>query len=523
MPYGASLIPIVENTDSPPQRSQSAAESVELRALLDATVDAVIIIDHRGLMQLFNPAAERLFGYSAAEALGRNVTLLMTEPDSDQHDAYLERYRSTGVPHIIGIGREVRARRKDGTTFPAFLSVGRIAGASARYVGFLHDLTLRTQALAAVERERERANRYLDAAQTMLVALDLQQRVTLVNRKGCEVLGRDEASLLLAHWVDAVVPAEHRARVIHEFSLLLQQRPYEPRHFECPIETRNGVRQIAWRCVVIEDPPGSASGLLCSGDDLTDSRRAEQELREARDRVTHVARLATMGEMASGISHELNQPLAAIATYAQAGMRLLAGSEPDLPEARDVLKQVAEQALRAGEIIRRMRTLVRNRTAARELSDLNAVIGELEPLTRADARASDVQLSLKLASGLPPVLLDRIQMQQVVLNLLRNGIDAVQVEPAGQREVSIATRIAPSGEVQIVVSDNGPGIDETLRGRLFTPFLTTKEQGTGLGLAISRSIVEAHRGRLDYEPNRPHGSIFTVTLPLEANPAAGPQ
>ncbi len=497
-------------THPPPQ-------SLEAQALLDATVDAVILIDHKGIMQVFNHAAVRMFGYSAEETLGRNVSMLMTERDRDQHDAYISRYLRTGVAHIIGIGREVQARRKNGSVFSAFLSVGRIGADPPRFVGFLQDMTLRHQALQAAQRERERANRYLEAAQTMLVGLDLDLRVTMINRKGCEVLGRNEASLLGTSWYESAIPADQRAELAVQFGTLLEHHPRGPRHFECPVLTRNGaVRQVAWRCVVIEEPQGIASGILCSGDDVTDGRRAEQDVREARERVMHVSRLATMGEMASGISHELNQPLAAITTYAQAGARLLDAADPDLGEARDVYHQIAAQALRAGEIIRRLRSLVRNRTSTRELTDLNAVIRELEPLARADARASDVRVLLELDPKLPRAQLDPIQMQQVVLNLLRNGIDAVQTLSPGQREVRIRTCTGPNGEVQILVLDNGAGIPEELRDQLFTPFMTTKPHGTGLGLAISRSIVEAHRGRLDFEPNQPRGAIFTVTLPASS-------
>ncbi len=508
--------PLVETTYGARSVIPAPSESVEAQALLDATVDAVILIDHRGIMQAFNRSAERLFGYSAAETLGSNVSMLMTERDRDQHDAYLARYLRTGVAHIIGVGREVQARRKDGSVFSAFLSVGRIGSDPPRFVGFLQDMTLRQQALAALERERERANRYLEAAQTMLVGLDSDLRVTMVNRKGCEVLGRQESALLGANWTETVVPADWRAALTNELEALVQQRPHQPRHFECPVLTRQGAtRQIAWRCVAIEDVQGAVSGVLCSGDDVTDSRRAEQEVREARERITHVSRLATMGEMASGISHELNQPLAAITTYAQAGTRLLAMANPDLPEVREALQQIAAQALRAGEIIRRLRSLVRHRATAREWTDLNEAIRDLEPLTRADARASDVRVVLELDPALPRAHLDRIQMQQVVLNLLRNGIDAVQSLPSGQREVRIRTRSTPAGQLQILVIDNGAGVPEALRTQLFTPFLTTKQHGTGLGLAISRSIVEAHRGRLEFQPNEPQGAVFTVTLPGE--------
>lgn len=491
---------------------------MDVQDLLNATVDAVIVIDHHGIIQQFNQPAERLFGFQATEALGRNVTLLMAERDAAQHDAYLQRYARTGVSHIIGIGREVQARRKDGGIFPAFLSVGLIANSDPpRFVGFLHDLTVRKQALMALEQERDRANGYLEAVQSVLVGIDAAHRVTLLNRKGCETLGREESLLVGSDWFQNCVAAEHRDLNAREFDRMVQERSSEPLYCEYPVVTASGDRRlIAWRCKVVEDTREGLTQVLCSGDDVTDSRRAEQEMREARERMVQVSRLATLGEMASGISHELNQPLAAIATYAQAGGRLLGAPDPDLADVREALREIASQALRAGGIIRRLRSLVRSQASAREPSDLNEVINELMPLVQADIRVSEVRLDFELAARLPRVNLDRVQMQQVVLILVRNAIDALSGMPVGERRIVIRTAAPALGEVQLDVIDTGPGVSEELRKRLFVPFVTTKENGTGLGLAISRTIVESHRGRLDILPTQPHGATLRITLPVHA-------
>jgi two-component system, LuxR family, sensor kinase FixL len=491
------------------------SQSFELQALLDAAVDAVILINHLGIIEVFNHSATRLFGYSPDEALGRNVKMLMTGPDREQHDDHLARYLQTGVPHIIGSGREVQARRKDGTQFAAFLSVGRIAGSDPpRFVGFIQDITQRQQALAAIQRESDRANRYLEAAQTMLVALDRAHRVTLINRKGCEILARDERSLLGVDWFDAVVPFDQRSKAAFEMDALAEREPHEPQHCEYAVMAANGtLHLIAWRCVAVEDGTGTVSGILCSGDDVTENRRAEQEATEARERLMHVSRLATMGEMASGISHELNQPLTAIANYAQASVRLLALPKPELADVREALEQIAGQALRAGEIIRRLRGLVRKRETQREHADINELIKELISLARADARSSDVRIMLDLAAELPRLSLDRVQIQQVLLNLLRNSIDALESIPPGHREVTIATGSTAADAVFVEITDNGAGIAQEMLPHLFTPFATNKSQGTGLGLAISRTIVEAHRGRLEYRANKPRGAVFILTLP----------
>lgn len=488
----------------------------ELRALLDATVDAVILIDHRGLVEVFNQSAERLFGYPSAEVLGRNVSMLMSDKDRLHHDAYMRRYERTGIAHIIGIGREVESRRKDGAVFPGFLSVGRIAHTDPpRYVGFIHDLTLRHQALAAVVRERDRASRYLEAAQTVLVALDTQRRVTLVNRKGYELLGVEEPELLGVDWFDTVVHPEERAAAAAHFMAYVADPAGGPSYGEYRLVTRAGdSRIIAWRNVAITDAVGAVTGVLCSGDDVTDARRAEEDARQAQERITHVSRLATMGEMASGISHELNQPLSAITTYAQAGRRLLDGDPAHLDAVREALEQIASQALRAGEIIRRLRSLVRSRESQREPVRINALIEELGTLTRADARLNDVRITLDLAPDLPLVDVDPIQIQQVLLNLVRNAVQAVECREHGQREIVIHTAMNGSDELLVQVCDNGAGVSEEFLPRLFLQFATTKSDGTGLGLAISRSIIEAHRGKIEYQPNVPAGACFVIRLPI---------
>ena len=364
----------------------SSLAAREFNALLDVAVDAVVIIDHRGIIEAFNRAAESLFGYTSAEAIGANVSLLMPEPDRSRHDGYIQRYLAGGDSHVIGIGREVDARRKDGSTFPVALAVGRIPDADPpRFVGFLHDLTARQQ--ATEERQR------------------IQQRMR---------------------------------------------------------------------------------------------------------RVSH---LATLGEMAGAIAHEINQPLAAISNFAIACERLLETPEPELPEVRDALRQIAGQAMRAGEIIRRIRELVRARETRREPTDINGLVREVWALTHADARLHGVRLSLALAGDLPPAVVDGIQIQQVLLNLIHNAIEALVGDAGSEREVTVRSRRSGAGEIEIAVVDTGPGVDPSMAQRIFDPFCTTKEQGTGLGLAISRTIIEAHRGRLEHCPNMPRGACFAVTLP----------
>ena len=355
---------------------------------MDAAVDGVVVIDHRGLIQAFNRSAERLFGYDASEVLGRNVSILMCDADAKAHDSHLARYLNTRIPHIIGKGREVIARRKDSSQFPAWLSVGVTSDAEQpRFVGVVHDITGRVQ--------------------------------------------------------------------------------------------------------------------------------SEESARRLQERLMHVARLATVGEMASGIAHELNQPLAAIATYAHACDRLLGGEQPDVAEVQGALRQIAVQAVRAGDIIRRLRSLTRRESTHRRPADINDVVTELTELVQSDARSHGVTYRTVLAPELPKVCIDPVQIQQVILNLVHNALEALAPGDRSVREVVVSTQLTPEHDVQLCICDTGPGVDEAIAEKMFDPFCSTKPWGTGLGLPISRTIVEAHAGSVSFRPNVPVGACFSVRLPAQ--------
>ena len=489
----------------------------DVLALIEATFDAVVIIDDRGRILAFNPSAEEMFGYRSADTIGRNISMLMTAADRLEHDDYLRRYLGGGESRVLGKGRDVRVRHRDGSEFSVFLSVGRIPRTEPPlFVGHLHDTSLRRKALATLEKERQLNRLYLDLAQVMLVATDRGGMVQLVNQRAVRVIGRPDGDILGSHWIDQCVSPEDRVIARHAFRKLLMSGVDEPQGCEYHVRSLSGEdRFITWRGVALRDGDNVANGVMWSGEDITDQRRAEMEAHRALERMNSVSRLATMGEMAAGISHELNQPLAAIANYAQACSRLLRMPAPDLPEIGGALEQISGQALRAGEIIRRIRSLVRNEDVRREPHDINVLIREAHALLVADARVHDGNLSLDLADPLPPVIVDRVQIQQVLMNLVHNAFEAQGVEHSGAPfEVRIATRLTETGDVEVSVNDLGPGLSRDLEQRIFEPFFTTKATGTGLGLAISRSIIKAHASRLGYRANQPHGACFYFVLPV---------
>jgi two-component system sensor kinase FixL len=365
--------------------------SNQLLAVMDAAVDAVILIDHTGRIEAINRAGEELFGWPTGQLPGRNVSVLMPEPDRGAHDGYLARYLESGVSRVIGTGRELSAQRRDGSTFPAHLSVGRVAGIEPpQFVGFIRDTTPQHQQIADVQ----------------------------------------------------------------------------------------------------------------------------EQMRRSGERLMNVSRMATMGEMAAGISHELNQPLTAITNYARASERFLALPVPDLDEVRVALYEIANEALRAGAIIHRLRQLVRGDEASRERVGLNQIIEELQGIIVADARVHGARVRFELQEQMPPVVIHRAQVMQALLNLVRNALEAVDACDPQQREILVRTRQQAAGDCELQVCDNGPGVAPGVLGEMFDPFRTTKVHGTGLGLPMSRTIAQAHGGTLRYEPVAPHGACFTLTLPV---------
>ena len=233
-------------------------------------------------------------------------------------------------------------------------------------------------------------------------------------------------------------------------------------------------------------------------------------------RMLQVSRLATIGEMAAGVAHELNQPLTAIANYAQACDRLLSRPGASLDEIRTALREIAGQAVRAGDILRRLRSLAQSQPMRRERADLNAAVEGIRDLILADVRVHRARVQFELAAGLPLVPIDTLQIQHVILNLVRNGLEAPAVPGVETRELVLRTRLASDGDVEIAVLDNGPGLSPQALERMFDPFFSTKPEGTGLGLAISNTVVRTHGGALTYGANAPSGACFSIRLPAES-------
>jgi len=366
-----------------------------------------------------------------------------------------------------------------------------------------------------------------DSLVTGLRARDLRGRITYVNPAFCKMVGFETEELLgldgdLPYWPPEKAD-ENRRRQAHRIAGEAPPPPQEG--VESIFMRRDGTR---FPVLIIEAPLINAQGLhtgwMGAFLDLSEQRRIEELSRASAERLQATARLATVGEMASLLSHELNQPLAAISSYATGSLNLLSfdreGPAPDSGTLRDIsmaMHRIGEQAERAGRVIRSVNDFVRRRDQAREAIAPRALIDAVMPLIGLQARKLNVEVRIRVDAGLPDALCDRTMVEQVLLNLARNGMQAMAQVGIPQRVLEIGARTAPAdargGWLEFRVCDRGPGIAPEVEAQLFTPFFTTKSEGMGLGLSLCRTVVEQHGGQLGHAPQPGAGTVFFFTLP----------
>lgn len=488
-----------------------ADTKAQFAALLDAAVDAIIQIDDRGHIQRFNKAAENIFGYNVNEVLGENVKILMPEPFRGEHDSYIHNYQTSNKPRIIGIGREVVGRHKSGREFPIDLSVGEARHAdTVSYVGIIRDISQRKQAEIQLSQQREELQLIFANAPTGIFITDTQGIIVRVNSAVCRILGYSEGELLQLSYKDITHPDDLPGSIQRMEQLArgeIQSYRFEKRYLCKNGEVIHGVLHNG----VIHDADGQPMLFVAEIEDLSDRIKAEHEAQELRERLAHVARVGALGEMASGIAHELNQPLSAIASYARASRNMITSGSQSLDDSINTLDKITHQAERAGEVIHRLRTFLRRSDSMHKQHDCNNLIREVVALLEMDLRDTNINLQLELSDEPPLVDVDGIQIQQVLLNLVRNGIEAMREVATGET-ITIRSRVIHE-QIEITVSDQGPGIDRQYTEQLFEPFYTTKPQGMGMGLSLCRTILRSHGGELSAVNNRLGGASFTIRLP----------
>ncbi|HMM77064.1 MAG TPA: PAS domain S-box protein [Gammaproteobacteria bacterium] len=499
--------------DQADDRARSARDlEARYEGLIRAAVDGVILIDQRGLIEVFNPAAERIFGYAAADVRGCSITMLMPEADAARHDGHMETYHKTGVRHIIGIGRELLGRRRNGEVFPMDLSVGEVASSEGRkYVGFVRDLTQRKRMENIIRAREDELREVVDNVPIGIFTAELPGIIQAGNPALRRLLKYEASELAGMSFIHLLSGDDYRQ--LTSMVTDLTHGVGSERVAELRMRRRDDVVLDVSLHIGLVARADSTPLIVGMVIDRTEKVRSEEVARQAREHLAHVGRLTTLGEMASAIAHEINQPLTAIANHAQAARRLLSTPDVDIETVKEACTQIAEQALRAGQVVRRIRAFVTKRESHKEMANLNEIVRSVLELAAGDAREAGVRIELRLESPPPTVLVDSVQIQQVCLNLIRNAIDAMRETPRAARRLEIEGRVQ-DGQHLVSFDDRGPGVADLARDRLFHPFFTTKPDGMGMGLSISQSIVAAHGGALKYETNRHGGARFVIALPI---------
>jgi len=514
----------ISQTSDARLRSELEDERNQIRSILESAPDPIVIIDERGIILGFNAASVKAFGYEAEQVIGNNVSMLMGSPDRELHDSYVERYLRTGEARIIGKGREVMARRHDGTLFPARLAISEAhVGPRRLFIGFLQNLSAQKAAEAQIMAEREQLRSILETAPDPVIVIDERGLIQSFNAASVKTFGYAVEEVLGKN-VSMLMPSPDRER--HD-SYLARYKDTGVPHIigigrEVTAQRKDGTTFPA-RLAISEARVGDRRIFTGFLQNLAAEKRAEEaliesstRLRETQAQLYHASRHGDLGEMASAIAHELNQPLTAILNYVQTSKDMLEGISSEVPaKVRDFMARTAVQADRAGTIIRRLRQLYERGDADVVPDDLNEAVSEALDLALIGVKESGIHVELRLDEDLPEVLMDRQQIQQVVINLVRNAVEAMQGVPYPQlliRQLLILTGREGPDTVELTVCDTGPGLPEEIAKNLFAPFQTTKPAGMGLGLSICRSIIEAHGGKIWVTPTEGGGVTFHFTL-----------
>jgi PAS domain S-box-containing protein len=500
------------------ERAQNVAALTQSEArkaaMLDAALDCVITIDHEGRVIEFNPAAERTFGYPRNEIVGKQLADAIIPPAlRKKHREGMARYLATAEARLIGRRVEMTAIRADGTEFPVELAISRIRlEGPPSFTCYLRDITERKQSEEALQR----SSAFLTEAQHLsrtgsfswciatgeIIWSDQVYRIFEFDRAGpltLEIIGTRVHPEDIPLMKDMIVRAGAKAEDFeYEHRLLMPDHSVKHLHLVAHA-TRNRNGQLEYIGAV---------------QDVTKRRLSEQALEEVRSELAHVARIASLGALTVSIAHEVNQPLSGILTNASTCLRMLAADPPNVDGARETARRTIRDGNRASDVIVRLRALFGKRKLTMELVDLNEATQEVVALLIHELRKDRINVQTELVAGLPPVIGDRVQLQQVILNLIRNASDAMIGIDRRPRQLGVRTERDADGGVRLTVQDAGVGFNAQDADRWFDAFFTTKENGMGIGLSVSRAIIENHHGRIWAKPNDGYGASVSFSIPL---------
>lgn len=485
------------------------------RLLIETVRDyAIYMLDLGGVITSWNFGAERIKGYRANEVVGRHFSIFYTSDDIARGKPQHHLDVAARLGQVEDEGWRVR---KDGSRFWADVVLTAIRDHNLRPIGFskiVHDLTERKRADEALRESQELLRLSLDSALDAVITMNEGGVITLWNAQAEKIFGWTSLEAVGAQLAELIMPP--RFRVAHSLGLQrflsTGQGPLLGKRIEIAAMRRDGDEFP----VELSISPFKAGGKwLFSGfvRDISESRRVAQILRETQDELARVSRLTTMGEITASITHEMTQPLAAIRTNGDTALRWLRAQPPNLEKGEAAIGRVIEDVRRANEVIERVRALFRNTGTERARLNIDDLIKDVVALTQDEMRRRRISVAIQSHAGLPCVSGDRVQLQQVLLNLMINAADAMDAITDRPRALFVTSRLSNGAGVVVTVRDTGTGFAQVGVDKMFQAFFTTKSNGMGLGLSICQTIVEAHGGRLWAEPGEPCGALFQFNLP----------
>jgi len=509
---------VVEDITQRKQEESARRYSEERhRVVVETANDAVVSSDESGVIQFANPATARVFGYDPAELIGKPLTVLMPEFMRKQHENGFRRYLATGQRHINWQGTELTGLRKNGQEFPVEVSFGETVTESGRtFTGFIRDVSARKRAEENLRRSEQRWRAVFENSAIGVALTDMTGRFLATNSAYQQMLGYSEEELKKLTFLELTLKDDAQ----RNWALVTELIDGKRSQFQIEKQYRRKDGRLIWVSNNVSLVPGTEDVpefVMALSEDITGRKQAEEErerLRNAQVELAHINRVSTMGELTASLAHEIKQPISAAMTDAQTCMRWLACETPEVAEAREAASRLVKDVARANEIIGRIGSLFKKHVPMRELIDVNELIREMIDLMRSEASRCSISIRSELADSLPQIMADRVGLQQVLMNLMLNGVEAMR-DMTAPGTLTIVSRRSEDGQLTVSILDTGVGVSPEKIDQIFSAFVTSKAQGTGMGLPISRSIIESHGGRLWATPNTGPGATFQFVLPIE--------
>jgi len=483
-----------------------------LQTLFDSAPEFIFVIDPEGKIIRANRYAYEHSGYEVAEVLGRHIKGFFSEESQEICECNFPALRERGFNRA-----DIEFVCKDGHIVQMECSATAVADEAGNFSSFLiiqRDVTERNRAVTALGISEQRFRTIFNSSYQLIGLLDPEGWLLEANQTALDLGGLKQADVIGrpfwdTHWWRYSSEVQERLRT----AIRKASRGEVVRYEEKVLGQDKEIRTIDFTLRPVANQEGETVFIIPEGADITEMKRAEEEKQHHQQEIEHVIRLSTAGEMASGMAHELNQPLTALVSYCGTAAKMVNSMSSPPQKLREILERATEQAHRAGMIIRYLRELVSKENDSRQSLEVDQLFKDLDSLLGAELNNAAVELEYRLHAHGCHAIANKVQIEQVLVNLVRNSVEAIRNSNTTGGKVVLETHLSKDGSIEVIVSDTGPGIEADMRGKLFNPFQTSKSTGMGMGLSISRSIIEAHGGQIWADEQRSEGASFSFTLP----------